>query len=239
MVVKGKPRLTAKKKNVLRDTCVELASYLNQDLDPWDFEWLLELYLKDQGLDLGTSFDEVVELPGFRDFAKGKLASSQIAVDVSDPAYLLFDDAQLMPPDQWYVHFSPRSFSRFDRGVTLDSLALSTYLKKKVMVDCSFNLSPNEVGLFEVVWGFAIHAHLGINQEAVETSRKYGKNFVLFQTDFAVRAYHAGDEQWQIIFPLCTEYNVVSGHVHGDWFLDGYDRPFWFFSDVMKAVSLR
>lgn len=240
-MAKGKPRLSVKQRSSLRDICADLANYLNQDLDPWDFEWLRDLYVESEGLDPGTSFDEIVEMPDFVKFAKRKIASGQMQPDVYDPAYLLFEGAEVMPPGQWYAHFSPEEFSRFDRGITLDALSLSTYVKKKAMVDCKTNLRPDEVGLFEIVWGFAIGVGSpSDDNDAIQTARSYGRHFILFQTDFAVMAYHSGDNQWQIIFPLCTEYNVhVGNRSGGGWFLQDRDPEFERFSDVVRAAERR
>ena len=52
----------------------------------------------------------------------------------------------------------------------------------------------------------------------------YGKPALLFECDCAVRAYHNADEQWQAIFPICSEYGVIpiSGE-EGSWWVAGED----------------
>ena len=142
---------------------------------------------------------------------------------VYTPAYLWFDSVTLNDPGTWLVHFTGEYFTKFRRGATLEGLHLSTYLRSKAEVECDRNLSP-DVAPFEVVWGFALNVEQRENWS--EMARNYGRDFVLFQTDCSVTAWHHGDQQWQTIFPLCTEYNVHTGTMSGSGeFVFGYEDP--------------
>ena len=127
--------------------------------------------------------------------------------DIYAPAYLYFNEVSKMPEGSWGIHFTrANSFDVFDRGTTLDGLALSTHKNKKDVVDCSRNISEG-IGPAEIVFGFAFPVtERNVLRMGLE---KYGHNAVLFQTDGAVRAWHVGDEEYQMIFPLCSEYNVI------------------------------
>jgi hypothetical protein len=66
----------------------------------------------------------------------------------------------------------------------------------------------DSIGSWSVVYGFAFNADAR-NVLSWSNREKYGKNAVLFQSDGAVEAWHYGDEERQVIFPLCSEYNVI------------------------------
>ena len=124
------------------------------------------------------------------------------------PAYLTLTWPKLLPAKTWLIHFTNEApFDAFDRGATLDGLALSTWRKEKIKADCRKNLT-DELGSFDYVYGFAMTAYWkGFNLHSY--SSKYGKNAVLFQCDVALEATHFGDEEKQVIFPICSEYNMV------------------------------
>lgn len=197
-----------------------LADYLDIDIDPYDFrhellEWAEESRVKKDG-----SGRKVDDETGAEDLSEKQLASLKKwlidnhkgedwvatgAIDV--PAYLYFmKPIERLPVGTWCVHFTNAdAFDVFDRGTTLEGLALSTHKREKDDVDCEKNLTE-DIGSFEVVYGFAF---LAKDRDVLYRGQKYGRNAVLFQTDAAVRAYHIGDEEDQVIFPLCSEYNVI------------------------------
>ncbi len=188
--------------------------YLKTEVDPYDFGSYLMDWAEDENIsgideETGPSDLKPAKLKKFEKWLKDTergihwLASG----DIYAPAYLYFNEVSKMPEGSWGIHFTrAESFDVFDRGTVLDGLALSTHKNKKDVVDCSRNISEG-IGPAEIVFGFAFPAldrnvlHMGLN--------KYGRNAVLFQTDGAVRAWHVGDEEYQMIFPLCSEYNVI------------------------------
>lgn len=196
-----------------------LASYLDIDLDPYDFTHELETWAKGakvkkdgsgRKIDMDTSAGDLSEtqLEAFKQWLiknhKGEDWVSTGAIDV--PAYLYFDEVKRLPVGTWCIHFtSADAFDVFERGTTLEGLALSTHKREEDVVDCEKNLT-DEIGSAEVVYGFAF---LASDRNVLQAGQKYGRNAVLFQTDAGVRAWHIGDEEYQVIFPLCSEYNVI------------------------------
>jgi hypothetical protein len=86
-------------------------------------------------------------------------------------------------------------------------MALSRGKAKKVEAGCDRNLG-DELGDFDYVYGFAFTAYWK-QMHLYSYSKKYGKHAVLFQCDVALEATHSGDEENQVIFPICSEYNVI------------------------------
>jgi hypothetical protein len=197
-----------------------LFDYLSTKVDPYDFpHYFLEEWGNEVGVEIGDD-DHADSLKPDQLKAYGQwLIDNEKGVQwvQDDPygsaAYLTFDEVSKMPKGTWGIHFTHQEpFDSFERGITLEGLHLSTWRKEKVQADCGKNLTE-DIGPYEHVWIFAFEAlrhpqgrvadpvNYGIN--------KYGKNAVLFQTDGAVRAWHPGDEEYQLIFPACSEYNVV------------------------------
>jgi hypothetical protein len=154
------------------------------------------------------------------------------------PAYLYFGEVVQLPPGAWLVHFTKADFASFDRGTTLEGLALSTWKRSKDEVDCERNLS-GELGPFEIVYGFAYDPEGSGNW--ADRARGYGYSVLFFQTDCAVSAWHWGDQEQQVIFPLCTEYNVHTGtYGDGGFWLDGDEEdlgPFRTPADVVAELE--
>lgn len=161
--------------------------------------------------------------------------------DIMAPAYLFFTDVKKLPTGTWCLHFTrANAFDVFEKGTTLDGLALSTWKREKAVVDCEKNLGE-DIGSAEVVFGFAFTAD---TRDVLARGSKYGMNAVLFQIDGGVRAWHIGDEENQVIFPLCSEYNVIpmADPRPGDIRIEtegGEEMVFGSIQDVIKYVEGR
>lgn len=188
--------------------------YLKMEVDPYDFNNYLPEWAEAErirGIDSETTPHDLkpAQLKKFekwlRETEKGIDWVS--TGDIYAPAYLYFNEVSKMPEGSWGIHFTrAESFDVFDRGTTLEGLALSTHKNKKDVASCPKNLT-DDIGTAEVVFGFAFPAlERNVLRRGLD---KYGRNAVLFQTDGAVRAWHIGDEEYQMIFPLCSEYNVI------------------------------
>lgn len=197
-----------------------LFDYLSIDLDPYDFphhyleEWALEAGIEigedDLASDLMPEQLEAYE-KWLRDGNKGE---RWVAEDPYGSApYLTLSEAVRMPIGTWAIHFTRgEPFEAFEKGADLFGLQLSTWRKEKEAVNCEENLNPDE-SPYGTRWSFAFEARRNPRGWMMDIlsygKHKYGDNAVLFQTDGAVRVWHAGDEEYQLIFPACSEYNVV------------------------------
>lgn len=205
-----------------------LANYLDIAIDPYDFmdylpEWAEESRIRKDSrgmaIDRETSAQDLSprQLKSFTDWLiKNRKGEELVGTGAIHgvPAYLYFDEVSRLPAGTWLVHFtSANPFEAFERGTTLEGLALSTHKREKDEVDCLKNLT-DEIGIYDAVYGFAFEAQggrvAGHRMDVMSHGlSKYGDNAVLFQTDAGVRAWHIGDEEYQVIFPLCSEYNVI------------------------------
>lgn len=198
-----------------------LFDYLTPEggLDPYDFmhyieEWAEFARQKRDGskriIDNETSAGDLSEIQ-LAKFKKWLLENRKgedwvASGDIMTPAYLYFNEVKKLPTGTWCIHFTNAdAFDVFEKGTTLDGLALSTWKREKDAVDCEKNLT-NDIGSAECVFGFAFTAD---ERNVIAKGQKYGKNAALFQVDGGVRAWHIGDEEYQVIFPLCSEYNVI------------------------------
>lgn len=194
-----------------------LFDYLSiENLDPYDApqfmveEWLEEVEHELAGQDVFADSFNKEDVKRFTEWLvenhKGEYLVEHDPYDA--PAYLTLTWPKILPAKTWLIHFTDEDpFDAFDRGTTVEGMALSTWKRVKVKGDCKRNLS-DDLGLVEYVYGFAMTAYWkGFHLDSY--SRKYGKNAVLFQCDVAVEATHFGDEEDQAIFPICSEYNVV------------------------------
>jgi len=195
-----------------------LFDYLSIDLDPFDFpisffkDWAEETGVKvHEDDDPGSLTSE--QLASYEKWLRDK--EKGIAWVEQDPfgsaPYLTFRWPQRMPAGTWGIHFTKDIFDTFEKGAELYGLHLSTWAKEKKIADCRMNLDPDN-SPYSTVWGFAfqaVGAPGGWSRNIISYGKKYGHNAVLFQTDGAVRVYHDGDEEYQMIFPLCSEYNIV------------------------------
>lgn len=198
----------------------DLHSYLSTNIDPYDFTY----YLPEWGgaTDTDLSEEPQVEdltpeqLTAFTAWLQNEHKGSEYAEQdpYGSPPYLTLSSAGPVPPGTWLIHFTDEGpFRSFTRGTKLYGLHLSTWAKSNATAACATNLSPDH-GLFETVFGFAFDA---MQHGVVRHGQKYGQNAVLFQCDCAVKAYHNGDEEDQVIFPLCSEYNVVPFRTEGNY----------------------
>lgn len=226
-----------------------LASYLNTDIDPYDFQYMLEKYAeggpyldRPEHPELAgvESVEELTEAQqeDFKEFLMAHVGYMMAADPLGVPAYLYFERAKVLPPGAWLVHFSRNSFLSFKQGATLETLALSTHTKATTLKSCEANLDP-ESGLYDTVWGFAIEAK-GLSRRALRDMKNYGDQVMLFQTDCAVSVWHTTDDYGQVIFPLCSEYNVhrgsYDGHVLNFEMADG-DGDFDSLDDVIEFAD--
>lgn len=197
----------------------ELASYLNTEVDPYDFAWLLPRW--SGSLDDKRQVDELSEeeqarfAAWLKDTPRGDYRASSPIYEAMQqdplgaPSYLYFRDAYPLGAGAWCVHFTERAFSSFERGAVLEMLGLSTHYLKKPSVRCDRNLE-DDYGLYERVFGFAFAVDELSHPYSISAARrKYGDAAVLFQTDAGVSAYHQSDDERQVIFPLCSERHVV------------------------------
>lgn len=137
-----------------------------------------------------------------------------------------------MPPGIWYRHGSKNAFRQFLYGTRYCGMQNSTNRAAKAQANCSLNLSRS-LPDSERVWGFAYPAmmtDLGISLReksgiwtpefeqlhdfrvgmGMRRAGSYGDFAVYFKTNAAVEVWHIGDSEWQIVFPLCSEYDVFT-----------------------------
>ena len=218
---------------------VDLKTYLDQDIDPYDFssDYFLEQWNEaypDLAVDPDSGEPPKSEL--FAEWVRDTIVPELMRHDpTSLPGYVHFYSPRLLPKGSWLVHFSRERFDVFDRGTTFENLALSTWNKTKAEVSCDRNRYP-DASLYEIVWGFAFQA--GDRNVGGVGAKKYGSNIVLFQTDCAVAAHHSGDEEYQAIFPLCSEYNRHSGlYSEGIFYFEGKDGEELDFDSIDDAIE--
>jgi hypothetical protein len=197
----------------------DLFHYLSIELDPYDFSYYLEDWVRetDTGLsEMDVSALSQSQLKEFVSWLKANNKPEEYARDlpIESPAYLHMQAQEMLPVGTWLIHFSRKQFNKFQFGTTLDGLHLSTWKREKQPADCGKNLKSS---LFEAVFGFAFPAEA---RNVLRYGESYGRNLVLFRTDAAVLAYHYGDAQHQAVFPLCSEYDVhaltMNGGILGD-----------------------
>jgi hypothetical protein len=190
-----------------------LAGYLSIEIDPYDFDHFLSEWAEDRDIELPdeTYVHDLTDAQR-ADFEKWLRAEEKASEYMQEmpaeaPAYLHFGDVEKLPRGTWLIHFSDSPFRDFEYGATMDRLALSTWWKNKTRVDCRKNLT-DDIGDFERVYGFAYRAERLARKSSIHSG--YGKHAVLFRSDAAVEVWHYGDEQNQVIFPLCSEYDAYS-----------------------------
>ena len=110
-----------------------------------------------------------------------------------------FSSAQQVPEGTWLAHFTDSDpdtiVNKGFQGREFDVLGLTTHYKD---------------GAASGQYAFAFEA------DAIQTGRyhrdfgfgKYGKNLILFKAKEAVKAYHSGDEEYQVIFVVDTAYDL-------------------------------
>lgn len=209
-----------------------LFDYLSTDIDPYDFP---RDYVQDWARDAGLE-----EIADDHESSADSLTKEQLAeytkwLHESDAKYRWLDEDPVgsapyltlkypkkMPPGTWCVHFTDAEpFDSFDRGATLDGLHLTRCGndRTKVFVECPKNLDFEHVGSHEMVFGFAFRASNFYGRSYGpfrHKQKKYGETALLFRVDCAVEAYHTGDNEEQVIFPLCAEYDVTAFGMRAD-----------------------
>lgn len=198
-----------------------LLSYLEIDIDPYDFpHYMLEEWGEENDVKIGdedfASDLTPDQLKSYEKWLKDRdKAIEYLERDpASAPAYLTLRWPKKLPKGTWGIHYTKEpSIDAFRFGATIPKLALSTWWEKKDEAQCPENLS-DELGSYEYVYSFAFPVE-GKGSVSPSYGLKYGRNAVIFQTDAALLAYHDGDEEWQMIFPACSEYNVVPVSLDG------------------------
>lgn len=237
-----------------RALCEALAAYLNLRIDGYDYADLLPLWPQRAARGRRSVREDIEDLTKqqLQDFEAWLLGAGsshrlrRMAYDpLAVPAYEYFEEASVLAPTPWLVHVSGQWFREFDRGTTLETLALSTHVRSKTKASCPGNLSE---GLFEAVWGFAILASEAANPRVlnalVESYGGRGRDTVhavLFQSAAAVRAYHNTDMQWQVIFPICADFDAIAAVTDGDtWYADdeeGDEQSFDSLEELIEAAE--
>jgi GNAT superfamily N-acetyltransferase len=186
-----------------------LKEYLDQDVDYYDYGWLTDEW-SDGEFDEGYENLPEDKKKEFEKYVDEYIQQNDLGLEA--PAYRYFGNTEVLPEGTWLIHFTSKNFSSFKYGATLETLAMSTHFNKQE-ASCPENVSDN-IGLYEVIWAFAMDASDSW-RDIRSASSQYGRNFVLFKTDCAVKSFHVTDNQWQCIFPICSEYSVFTGSVSG------------------------
>lgn len=194
---------------------------LGDKLYPDDFNHLVSDWASDAGIEdvePGTTASELTrdERTAFTKWLRSPKASAAIIQWVRDeptalPPYAYFSEPSRVDSETWLLHFTSKSpFTQFNRGATYENLALTKHrpAAASTAVDCKKNLSEDATSFEAVVFGFAVAPQGRFPFR--EMARLYGRNGVLFRSSLAVRAFHNGDEDWQVIFPLCSERDVLA-----------------------------
>lgn len=228
-----------------------LTNYLAIDVDPYDFGFAIEEWGDSVGLQLENDFESLTDAQqkAFVQWLSKDYRRNALKLGNEEGArilpYLLFSDPRPLPRGSWLLHFTRSSpFDSFDRGATLEYLALSTHVTP-TRAKCPGNLSEDGGGPFEVVFGFGFHvAQNGLltGTNFRSAASKYGRNAVLFRTDIAVLAHHDSDNEYQAIFPICSEYDAVAirdinSSGGGETTIRGRDVEFDSLVDIMKAIE--
>lgn len=219
-----------------------LRKYLDQEVDPDDFIRQIGDYFQEKGIEPPASFDPEDPI-GFleytdydrvkKDFSKWLVAGAMYKFlfgDDDDPSYATLKNPSLLPPRTWLVHFSDNAERIAAQGFlyghnSFNGLALTTHKSHG-----SRHRSPG--------FNFAFTAddrHL----DYVANRGKYGHSAVLFRSG-GVRAFHYGDDEWQVIFwgPVVKQVVLIERCAGGSWcILDQYtSRELCVKGSVVEAV---
>lgn len=227
----------------------QLIDYLNQDVDPYDFQYLMSDWNPTRADELDNQVDLLAEeeLAQFTKWLRSPEGQKQLNRELTadSPSYLFFSNARAVPKGHWLMHFTRETpFNSFKYGAFGHELGLTTHFRdrKRNVAKCPEN-AWGDLGLFETVYGFAfdvtnlqrLQRHIG--------PHKYGLNAVLFQHNHAVVAHHYGDAEDQVIFPLCGEYNAVPIYnvepqgLGGTVSTDDGERQFDSWQDIAKWAA--
>lgn len=208
---------------------VLLAEYLNQDVDPADYEPLVKGMFGESADVFSLSAEETQQL--LKAVEKDERRLSYWPCDT--PAYRVFAEAHVPPPGKWYVHFTRESFSQFAYGASIwTGLSFSHCNEEEPRKAPDGNTSV-DTDLYDVIWGFAFPADR--SDKELSTGSWYGgkaARFLLFRSDEAVVAYHKGDNETQAIFVIGSEYDVITGRFNGSsgWVIETEDGELGFTS---------
>jgi len=214
-----------------------LRDYLKEGVSPHDFPYLLERYFESYG-NLPENFDaeepynhlDSMSEPELKDF-KNWLVNNHHLLDSDDPnnpSYLHFNYNSIVPPGTWLVHFSDDASAIGRNGFEfghedMGNLGLTTYFKDTVR--------KRQPG-----WNFAFEA-LSRYAKTAASRNKYGKHAVLFQAA-GVSAYHAGDEEDQIMFQGKDAKNIVTLTNDGsEWSVQDRNGRIIFHSDYGNVAQ--
>ncbi len=207
---------------------VELKKYLDTDVDPWDFAYLLRDYFRDtadahdedpHGIPDGFNEDDPQEwlvteagkarTPDFKRWILN-VAISDVMEDAHSPSYLHFSDARYVPSDVWLVHFSDEAPAIAQEGflyghADTTTLALTTWFTNR-------RAGPG--------WNFGFVADSHDARRAAYEG-KYGRGAVMLRGG-GVSAYHQGDEEVQVLFwgPSVTAVVLLERYSSTDWGVD-------------------
>lgn len=195
-----------------KDAQQDLIDYLNQEVDPYDFQYLMADWNPERAEELDNVVDALTEteLKQFTQWLRAPAQQELIMREAGPeaPSYLFFTGARPVPKGSWFIHFTRETpFRAFEYGAPGEALGLTVHFRdrKRNAADCDVNMS-GELGPHGTIYGFAFDLK---DRDWRIGPRKYGQNAVIFQHDYAVTAHHSGDEENQVIFPICGEYNVV------------------------------
>lgn len=195
-----------------KDAQQDLIDYLNQEVDPYDFQYFMPDWNPERAEEVDNVADALTEaeLKKFTQWlrapAQRELIMREVGADA--PSYLFFTGARPVPKGAWFIHFTNETpFRAFEYGAPGEAMGLTVHFRdrKRNAADCDVNMS-GELGPHGTIYGFAFDLE---GRDWRVGPRKYGRNAVIFQHDYAVTAHHSGDEEHQVIFPICGEYNVV------------------------------
>jgi len=197
----------------------ELLHLLNSPLDAYDFFPYIGEYAEEHGLDPEDPYgvaDDPKAAAKFMQWVKANdIHGRWMREDpTSVPPKLTFSDARALPEGSWLIHHSDAYLDEFGQGATYDRLGLSTWFTEKQRsgkLNLDDELSPIER---VYVFAFTPKNDPAISRFGLPMASGYGENWYLFRSDAAVLAYHNDDEQWQVIFPAGSEYDLMRVYIN-------------------------
>jgi hypothetical protein len=199
------------------DQAGALATWLNAPELTYDWEFV-SVYLEDEGIAVPEGMDE--------DEIGEWLRESEHATDYEvwfdDRASELVYDGRVdwTPPtiysdarteSGWFIHFTDGDFITFADGVDRYHLGNSGTQKSDRTIRCPANLTADpDKALWVHAWEvFAPHGNEGLNDQMLRGGLGYGHNALLFRSDEAVVANHAGHEEEHALVLGCSEYDAI------------------------------
>jgi hypothetical protein len=123
----------------------------------------------------------------------------------ADPKWM-FTEAQKKGAREVFIHFTNSLPRKFTQGTTISKMHLAAWKEDKDKARCPANL---RLSLEKAVFVFAYPAEYIVGLIEAGTFPEYGRNAVIGRTDQAVEVWHVGDEEYQLVFPVCSEYDLV------------------------------